>query len=100
MIWLRVSVYYNPINELEMKNTLSGNFRFSIWRDSKGACSCECQEILDEKKDLSPNEDKEAIIVVMPSVLSLSFSKNEHLFWGATQMKIGTIIVKEILHIP
>lgn len=97
MLCFKVAIFYDSANELSMKNTLKGSFRFSLWRDDKNASSCEIQEILDKEKTLSPNQEKEAIIKVTKSPLSESFRINERLFWGGTQARVGNLVIKEII---
>lgn len=98
LIWLIVQMKLTQKVRKNMLNALLGNFRFYIWQEPDNACSCEMQQVLEERISFRPNETKQAIIAVVPSPLSLSFNPGDRLCWGGLNMPLGDIVIIQKLN--
>lgn len=92
-LWFKVQMRLTQKVRKNVVKALLGNFRFYIWFEQDNACSCEMQQILDERVSFRPDEAKQAIIAVVPSPLSLSIKPGDHLFWGGLTMLLGDITI-------
>lgn len=98
-LWFKVEMTLTQKVRKDVLNSLLGNFRFYIWKESDNACSCEMQQILEERISFRPGETKKAIIAVVPSSLSLSLNDGDNLFWGGLSLLLGDINIVQKLSI-
>jgi hypothetical protein len=100
LLWFKVFISYEPINEAKIASPIKEGARFYIWREKLDASTAELNEFIEETpKALFPRDNKEAYIVMIPSDLSNSFKVNEELVWGIPQKRMGNIIIIEIIDV-
>ncbi len=97
-LWFKVEMKLSEKVRKNVLKALLGNFRFYVWYEQDNACSCEMQQVLNDRISFRIGDTKEAIIVVVPSPLSLSFNSNDRLIWGGLNMPLGDITIIQKLN--
>lgn len=97
LLWFKADmILEKKINKI-ISNQLQGNFLFYSWRDPENASSCFFIKMITSETSFLFNQSNEAIIGIIPSVLSRSFVVGDKLSWGGLNHFLGFLFIREVI---
>lgn len=97
LLWFKVDmILEKKINKI-ISSQLQGNFLFYSWRDPDNSSSCFFIKMISSETRFLFNQPNEAIIGIIPSVLSRSFVAGDKLSWGGLNHFLGSLFIKEVI---